>query len=131
MSSIGYRISKARRYANMNQKELAKKAGITEGSLSRYENDIREPKVGALKLLAEALDVSIEYLVGSTDVIEKKSVALENKIDMDVEDIMYIIYEVFEQKNVSYKDKKLSKDKIDEVLFAMKIGMKIAIEEFS
>lgn len=127
MSSIGYRISKARRYANMNQKELAKKARITEGSLSRYENGRREPKVAALKLLAEALDVPVEYLLGSN---YEMSAILDGKYDINIENIIDTISDIFEQKNVLYKDKHLTKDEIDEVLFAMRIGMRLALEKF-
>ena len=70
LETIGYRISKARRYMNMNQKELALKANIPEGSLSRYENDIREPKAQALVQIADALKVSTDYLLGLTDEME-------------------------------------------------------------
>ena len=55
LDSIGSRITKARLFRNLNQKELAQMANITESSLSRYENEIREPKSSALINLAEAL----------------------------------------------------------------------------
>ena len=62
METIAQRISRARRYLNLNQKELAKRANITEASLSRYENGLREPKSAVLSRLADALEVSTDYL---------------------------------------------------------------------
>ena len=57
MESIGERITKARRYLGMNQKELCEKAEINEATLSRYENGLREPKAATLSKLAEILEV--------------------------------------------------------------------------
>ena len=48
MESIGERITKARRYLGMNQKELCEKADINEATLSRYENGLREPNMYSL-----------------------------------------------------------------------------------
>ena len=50
MESIGCRISKARRNLDLKQKELALKANITEASLSRYENGIRELAFSMIKM---------------------------------------------------------------------------------
>ena len=55
MGIIAERITKARKELGLNQKELAKKANLTEANLSRYENGIREPKSAVLARLADAL----------------------------------------------------------------------------
>ena len=67
MGIIAERITKARKELGLNQKELAKKANLTEANLSRYENGLREPKSAVLARLADALEVSTDYLVGLTD----------------------------------------------------------------
>ena len=67
MGIIAERITKARKELGLNQKELAKKANLTEANLSRYENGIREPKSAVLARLADALEVSTDYLVVLTD----------------------------------------------------------------
>ena len=72
MGIIGERINKARREANLNQKELSQRAKITEGSLSRYENGIREPKSDAMIKLCKTLGISADYLLGITDVMTNK-----------------------------------------------------------
>nr|UWI48479.1 helix-turn-helix domain-containing protein [Clostridioides difficile] len=64
MESLGDRISKLRKELDINQKELATKVGITEASLSRYENNLREPKSEIIVRLAKALKTSTDYLLG-------------------------------------------------------------------
>ncbi|MDB0439811.1 helix-turn-helix domain-containing protein [Clostridioides difficile] len=64
MESLGDRISKLRKELDINQKELATKVGITEASLSRYENNLREPKSEIIVRLAKSLNTSTDYLLG-------------------------------------------------------------------
>ena len=63
MKTIGEKIQLLREEKNMNQKELAELVGITEATLSRYENNKREPKGLLLAKLAKTLDVSTDYLL--------------------------------------------------------------------
>lgn len=129
METIGYRISKARRHMNINQKELATKANITEGSLSRYENDIREPKAAALTQLAEALNVSTDYLLGLTDDMEVQSNSLADKSNEEFEEIYEATKEKFESGNIMFDGEPASKEAIDSMLQAMRMGMLLALEE--
>ncbi|MBC5996507.1 helix-turn-helix domain-containing protein [Romboutsia ilealis] len=129
METIGYRISKARRLMNINQKELATKANITEGSLSRYENDIREPKAAALTQLAEALNVSTDYLLGLTDDIEVQNNSLADKSDEEFEQIYESTKQKFESGNIMFDGEPASKEAIDSMLQAMRMGMLLALEE--
>ncbi|UWD47196.1 helix-turn-helix domain-containing protein [Clostridioides difficile] len=64
MESLGDRIAKLRKELDINQKELATKVGITEASLSRYENNLREPKSEIIVRLAKELKTSTDYLLG-------------------------------------------------------------------
>ena len=129
METIGYRISKARLHMNINQKELATKANITEGSLSRYENDIREPKAAALTQLAEALNVSTDYLLGLTDDMEVQSNSLADKSNEEFEEIYEATKEKFESGNIMFDGEPASKEAIDSMLQAMRMGMLLALEE--
>lgn len=67
MERIGNRITKARKKLNLNQKELADKCGITEATLSRYENGLREPKSEIVVKMADVLNVTTDYLLGRND----------------------------------------------------------------
>ncbi|MDK2563270.1 helix-turn-helix transcriptional regulator [Romboutsia sedimentorum] len=129
MESIGKRISRARRYLNINQKELCKKANITEASLSRYENEIREPKAAVVALLADALGVSTDYLLGLTDDINFKRQGLGDKSEEDLETIIANTEKKIRREGISFSGKPASKEAIDSVLTAIKMGMLLALEE--
>lgn len=129
METIGYRISKARRYMNINQKELALKANIPEGSLSRYENDIREPKAAAIIQIADALEVSTDYLLGLTDEMEIKNNSLAYKNDVEFNELMASTEKEFLTRRVLYDGEPVTQEAIDNMLHAMKIGMLLALDE--
>jgi len=61
--TIAERIRLARQQKNMAQKDLAEKSGINLKSLSRYELDTSIPPADALKLIADALGVTADYLL--------------------------------------------------------------------
>ncbi|MGL5348891.1 MAG: helix-turn-helix domain-containing protein [Peptostreptococcaceae bacterium] len=128
MDSIGYRISKARRHMNINQKELAKRANVSEGSLSRYENDIREPKAAALIQIADALNVSTDYLLGVSDEIEVRP-TLADKTDLELEEIIDKVSEDLTSGNVMFDGEPATKEALDSMMKAMRMGMLLALEE--
>lgn len=77
--SIGKRILRLRLNKDMKQKELADTVGITEATLSRYENELRSPKGEIVLKLAKALGVSSDYLLGSEELNETDAGAKEEK----------------------------------------------------
>lgn len=56
----------------INSRELAKNAGITEVQISRILSGKSVPKITVLQKIAEALDTTISFLVGESDLPEKK-----------------------------------------------------------
>jgi len=64
MESIGSKISKLLEDKGVTQRDLAKMVGVTEVTISRYINGIREPKGSILNDIAIALNVSSDYLLG-------------------------------------------------------------------
>lgn len=129
MESIGFRISNARRYRNLNQKELAKKAGVTEASLSRYENEIREPRSQALTQIADALEVSTDYLLGFSDEMEIKNNKLSDMYSDDIENIIKEAEEKISKAGIMFSGEPATQEAIDSVLTAMKIGLSLAMEK--
>jgi len=52
---------------NMNQRQLARASGITPATISRLESgQVKELKSEALKKLADALNITVDFLVGRT-----------------------------------------------------------------
>lgn len=65
-NALGGRIRELREQAGMSQLELANKLGISRTAIARYEGGVSSPS-RRLKELADALDVSTDYLLGSED----------------------------------------------------------------
>lgn len=59
-----YRIEEVRRSRGWSQAELARRSGLTQQAIQRYESGEREPKVSAVVSMAAALGVTISYLLG-------------------------------------------------------------------
>ncbi|MGB3368058.1 MAG: helix-turn-helix transcriptional regulator [Acidaminobacteraceae bacterium] len=68
MTIIGNRITILRTRKGITQKKLAQLSNITEASLSRYENGLREPKISTLIKISDVLDSTVDYLIGKTDI---------------------------------------------------------------
>ncbi len=73
--SIGKRVRRIRRSADLTQGQLAQLAGVNSGTLARLEQGgIQDPHFSTLEKLAGALDVRIEHLY-STEPIEEPALA--------------------------------------------------------
>lgn len=70
-------IRKLRKEKNLTQKELAKILNVSDRSVGFYETGERDPDTETLNKLANFFNVSIDYLLGRTEI--KKST---NKEDM-------------------------------------------------
>src|ERR1700729_2325506 len=61
------RLRKARELRDLNQGTLAEKAGMQASAISHFETGNRKPSFDNLRRLADALDVTTDYLLGRTD----------------------------------------------------------------
>lgn len=73
--SFGQRLLEARKKAGLSQDELAKKLGTKGPAVGRYERDEMKPSVEVAAKMAEILEVSLDYLVGQTDVQMDKTIS--------------------------------------------------------
>lgn len=65
-----------RKKLGMSQKQLAEASGITQATISRIESgQTKQLKSEALKRLAKALKVTMDYLVGNADEIAPSDIA--------------------------------------------------------
>ena len=64
------RLREVRKQRKMTQEQLGKRVDVTKVSISCYENGSRMPDVETLEKIADALDVSVDYLLGRTDETE-------------------------------------------------------------
>jgi len=103
METTGERILRLREEKEMKQKELADLVGITEASLSRYENNKRVPSGEIISKIASALKVSTDYLLGLTD----------NTTNIDPE--LLIPKEYSDKYKVTSRDKKQHKERLKKI----------------
>ena len=61
---IGKSIKVNRIAQNYTQKQLAQKIGVTHAAISYWENGVNIPNVKDCWLLADALEITIDELVG-------------------------------------------------------------------
>lgn len=57
----------------INQKWLAEAANTTEATISRYVNGIHQPNILLVVEIAKALNVSVDYLLGTTSIPSRNS----------------------------------------------------------
>lgn len=67
--SFGKRLLEARKRKSMSQDELAQSLGTKGPVIGRYERDEMKPSIEVAARMAELLDVSLDYLVGKTDIL--------------------------------------------------------------
>ena len=71
---FGEKLKAARLSLNLSQSELAEKTGISERSLYTYEQTGVFPRSGNLRRIADALNVSVSYLLDEEESDPEKSV---------------------------------------------------------
>jgi transcriptional regulator with XRE-family HTH domain len=94
--SFGTRLATVRKEKKVAQSELATKAGIHVNVLGRYERSEATPPIDVAVKLADALEVSVDYLVGKTDThinqaLLSKLLIIQQLPEEDREHIMYSI----------------------------------------
>jgi transcriptional regulator with XRE-family HTH domain len=77
MNNLGNRIAQLRKQKNMSQTDLAKQAGVSYAQIGRYETKGAQPPAEVLRMIAEALDTTSDYLI-SGDKDEKAQAALKD-----------------------------------------------------
>lgn len=90
--SFGKRLLEARKRKGISQDELAQSLKTKGPVIGRYERDEMKPSIEVAANMAELLDVSLDYLVGKTDVL------LDSKILNRITEIQKLSPE--EQKTV-------------------------------
>ena len=61
------RLRAARELRELNQGDLARRAGLQASAVSHFETGQRKPSFDNLKRLADALEVTTDYLLGRVD----------------------------------------------------------------
>ena len=65
--TLGQHIVNLRKENKLSQNELGKRAGTSGDLIGRYERDEVKPSIEVIINISDALNISIDYLVGKTD----------------------------------------------------------------
>lgn len=68
MCNFGNRLAELRNKKNLTRKELSFKLNIPLSTIGMYEQNRRIPKAEKLNNIANFFDVSVDYLIGNTDI---------------------------------------------------------------
>lgn len=80
--TFGERILTLRKKNKWSQDDLAKMIGTSAPIIGRYERNEIKPAIDTAKKIADALDVTVDYLIGGSDIV-----ALNKKLLQRIEDI--------------------------------------------
>ncbi len=70
--SFSERLKELRKSKKINQTILANAVNLNIKQIQRYEGGSNEPTLSVLIALADYFDVSLDYLVGRSDVAERR-----------------------------------------------------------
>lgn len=87
MATFNERLKELRKEKNVTLEQMAKDLETTKATLSRYENGLRDPKTEITNKFAEYFNVSVDYLMGKTNVRD-----IDKKIKFDVDSDLNTLY---------------------------------------
>jgi len=93
--TFGQKLSLVRKQKKVSQAELGKLSGVNGDIVGKYERDEMKPSIETAKKLADALEVSLDYLVGEghLKVLDKKTLRrLEDIEALPTTDKEHIFY---------------------------------------
>lgn len=107
--SLGQKITKIRKEKKLSQVDVASYVGVSRDAISKYERGDSVPSVDYAKRIADALGVSLDYLVSDSD----KEDVLDNDAVNHIKEIQDLpssekdkIYSVIDALIRDYRTKK-------------------------
>ena len=81
----------------ITQEELGKKLNLSKANVSKYELSKLEPNIETLSLIADYFEVSTDYLLGKSEIMNKTDLNEKNERSKQTEDIIKIDPDLFVQ----------------------------------
>ena len=108
MSTFSDRIIEIRKKRGMTQQELGKAIGVDKRVVSKYEKGQTVPSVMMASDIAKALDISLDYLIGSDKALfidDKEIVELLKNYDNLKDDVKETVKNMLKALNLYSKIK--------------------------
>lgn len=106
-TTFGKRLTEVRKVQKLSQDDLAKKLEAHGAVIGRYERDEVKPSIEMAAAIAEALEVSLDYLVGNTDLMLEKNIVNKivdiQKLDKDDKAHVFALLDAFLQSQKAKK----------------------------
>lgn len=93
-------IKTVRESLNMTQKDCADRLGVTLRAWQTYEQGVSEPKNELLCKIADMFDVSIDYLLGRTDVKAVNTLTEDEPTEEEIKELEAQIGEAYEKMSI-------------------------------
>lgn len=97
METLGSRLKEARERTRLTQMQVAEKLGISNGTLSGYERNYRDPDTNTLAALARVYGVTTDYLTTGKESGEYYN---DSEIENKRKEIMKIINSTDDLKEI-------------------------------
>ena len=118
------RVKQLRLKAGMTQYELADKLNLSRSAIAGYESEEKQASVKSIKELSNIFNVSVDYLLGATDIKNKPDELLKGEYHKDFENVDEALKFILEDNTVmafgGFDTNKLTDDEIIEFANALK-----------
>ena len=94
--TFGKRLGEVRKDKKLSQDDLAKKLELQGAVIGRYERDEVKPSIEVAARIAQVLGISLDYLVGNTDLmldaeVIKKIQEIQKLPEKDRDHLFYVV----------------------------------------
>ena len=105
--SFGGRLLEARKKKGISQEEIARFLNTKGPVIGRYERDEMKPSIEVAAKMAGYLDVSLDFLVGATDMqLDKKTLGRVVELQQLPDDVQDKLFYFIDMTIRDYKAKK-------------------------
>lgn len=99
--TFGKRLGEVRKDKKLSQDDLAKKLDLQGAVIGRYERDEVKPSIEVAARIAQVLAISLDYLVGNTDLlldadVIKKIQEIQKLPEKDRDHLFYLMENVLQ-----------------------------------
>ena len=121
------RLKELRKKNKLTQQQLAEMLGITQATLSGWENEKFGIDNGSLVKCAKILNVSTDYLLGSE---EEQLPELNNKDQKEIQKILDETKEqLLSQDSLMFDGVRATEEDVQKIIMAMQMGMEMIKKE--
>lgn len=104
MSNLQERLKTLRNNNKLTQRQLAKKLNISPSTVALYETGDRNPDMTMLKRIADFFNVSVDYLLGQTNIPEQYKEKTTNLPENITPDMVELLEKISSLSEESKKD---------------------------